>query len=258
MHGFSRMKCALLAAALTLSTSAAPPPTPIRSDISVEDFRRLLEHLLLTSPEIVREALVRADAVEEARQQAEARRTASELVQKAHAGTSAMPMIGPVSARVTIVQLIDYRCPFCQLMHPETARLLRERPDVRVAFVLTAILGKESERLARFALAAEEQGKFETVHDALLAASAPIGATDDALQNLASETGMDWSRAQAAMKSAVVSQRLQSMQQSWESLHQPGTPFTIIDDDVFAGLTTADDLAEALPAPSGSRTNDGH
>lgn len=247
---FWHWRFGLVVSALALSSSAAPQAPP-PNGLSMTAFREMLEQILRTNPEIVKDALVRAEAVEEARKAAEAKRAASRLVQQARSGTSSMPIIGSASAQTTIVQVIDYRCPFCQLMHPEMTKLLAQRPDVRVAFLVISILGEESEALARFALAAAEQGKFEAIHNALLAAPEPVQANDGSLRALANKAGMDWPRAQLAMKSIAVSERLQSMQRGWEGLHRPGTPLTIVHDEVFAGATKADELTRALAEKSG-------
>jgi protein-disulfide isomerase len=212
----------------------------------------MLERVLETNPEIVKTAVLRAEAVESAREEAEAKRAAATLIQQVQAGATVMPSVGSQAAKFMIVQVIDYRCPFCQLMHPETVKVMHDRPDVRVSFLLTSILGQDSETLARFALAADEQGKFKAVHNALFTSRTAVVASDASLAALAKRTGVDWMQARAAMRSAAIDARLQSMRNSWERLKQPGTPLTIIGEDVFAGLTKSDELVRSLSRQTAS------
>lgn len=222
-------------------TMLSMPAAAHESGIRLEEFEKMLERVLNTNPALVKTALLRAEALENARTAAEIRAVAADLVAQANSGQSAMPTVGAAQAKLTIVQVIDYRCPHCAAMHPETARFARTT-GAKTSFILTSILGDESEKLARFALAADEQGKFELVHSALFIHAGATRADDGALENLARRTGVDWARAKVAMSSPEVSRRLGLMRASWEKLKRPGTPLTIVDTEVFEGLTTFEEL----------------
>lgn len=75
---------------------------------------------------------------------------------------------GPEDAKVTMVEFIDYNCSFCRNIHPSVKDFLDIRPDVRYTARPIAVLGEESEKLARVALAAGKHGIFWEMHDAFL------------------------------------------------------------------------------------------
>jgi protein-disulfide isomerase len=81
---------------------------------------------------------------------------------------------GPAKADVTMVEFLDYKCGFCRDMHPSIKEFLNTRKDVRYVARPIAVLGEESARLARLALAAGMQGKFWEMHDAFLTTDADI------------------------------------------------------------------------------------
>ena len=236
---------ALLLILLAFPGAAMGQTAPF-DDTSLGTFREMLEHVLETNPEIVKTAMLRAEAVESARQEARTKQAAADLMRTAGSAASSLPTVGPKEAEVTILQVIDYRCPYCRLMHAQTTRLIRGRPDVRVAFVITSILGEESETLARFALAADEQGKFGAVHD-LLSSGDVAPAGEAGLAVLAKRAGVNWPRARAAMTSPSTGERLQSMQRAWLLLQQPGTPLTVVGETMFAGVTDAAEIGRSLP-----------
>lgn len=84
-------------------------------------------------------------------------------------GTS--PVRGAVDAPVTIVVFTDFQCPFCARLEPRLLALEeRYRGKVRVVFKNQPLPMHPNARLAaRAALAAEEQGRFWEMHDALFA-----------------------------------------------------------------------------------------
>jgi protein-disulfide isomerase len=69
---------------------------------------------------------------------------------------------------VTIVEFIDYNCPFCKKAAPELQKLLVSDGRVRIFYKEWPIFGDVSEYAARSALAAQWQGKFLAAHDALI------------------------------------------------------------------------------------------
>lgn len=229
-----------------LLVCALLPQASRAEDLSIVQFRELLERVLEANPEIVKTALFRAEAVENARQAAEAKLAAANLVRQAQSPNSPMPTVGSALSDTVIVEVIDYRCPYCRLMQAQTAQVLRERPNVRIAYVITSILGKESETLARFALAADEQGKFKPVHEILFASAKPMESNEVAMRALATRTGVSWIHAKAAMNSEAINRRLSAMNQYWESLKQPGTPLTIVGKDVFPGVTNASEIIRSI------------
>jgi protein-disulfide isomerase len=79
-----------------------------------------------------------------------------------------VPAAGAKDADVTIVEFLDYNCPFCKKTAPELQKLLRTDPKVRILYKEWPIFGDVSEYAARSALAAHWQGKFLIAHDALI------------------------------------------------------------------------------------------
>jgi protein-disulfide isomerase len=75
---------------------------------------------------------------------------------------------GAGNADVTIVEWFDYDCPFCRRTHPHLQELVRTDSKVRVVYKEWPVFGETSEYAARSALAANWQGKYLQVHDALI------------------------------------------------------------------------------------------
>lgn len=78
------------------------------------------------------------------------------------------PEGGNPKGDVTIVAFTDYNCPYCKKSAPDLKRIVAEDGKVRLVYKDWPILTKASVYGAQLALAAKYQGKYETVHDALM------------------------------------------------------------------------------------------
>ena len=112
--------------------------------------------------------LVTGLAVYPAMLRAQAGRAITTQVETALSARPEMPAAGAANADVTIVEFLDYNCPFCKKTAPELLKLLRVDPRIRIVVKEWPIFGDVSEYAARSALAANWQGRFLVAHNALI------------------------------------------------------------------------------------------
>ncbi|WP_337188509.1 DsbA family protein [Phenylobacterium sp.] len=84
------------------------------------------------------------------------------------------PRSGAARPDVVVVVFTDYRCGVCKRTDPALRRLLADDPGVQVVWKDWPIRGEESVFAARVALAAHRQGRYDAVHDALMAATGAL------------------------------------------------------------------------------------
>jgi protein-disulfide isomerase len=94
---------------------------------------------------------------------------------------------------VTIIEFLDYNCPFCKKTAPELQKLLRADPRVRILYKEWPIFGAVSEYAARSALAANWQGKFLVAHNALISAPQDLDETSQ-VDSILKDAGVDLKR----------------------------------------------------------------
>ena len=123
----------------------------------------------MREPEIVYQALEelqrRQAEATAARQQAAITENRSELLHD-----PASPVGGNPDGDVTLVEFFDYRCAYCRRVVSSMRALLDEDRELRVVFKELPVLGPDSERAARAALASRRQGGYVPFHFALMAA----------------------------------------------------------------------------------------
>ena len=221
-----------------------------KDDIDQAKFNAAFARALEAHPEWVRAALEKSEVL---RLQAAAAATAAmaateRAVYSRYSLQPGAPVLGNPKAPVTLVEMFDYNCSFCRIVQPRVAALLKSSPDLRVVMVMTPILGADSHVLARFALAADLQGRFAQVHDSLFTGPVPQPTDDAALSLLARANGVNWPRAKADMAGAAVTARLAAMTQDWEALGRAGTPSFLTPKGRVIGAVSIDVLAASLNA----------
>ncbi|MDZ4374182.1 MAG: DsbA family protein, partial [Phenylobacterium sp.] len=80
------------------------------------------------------------------------------------------PRSGTARPDVVVVVFTDYECVVCKRTDPALRRLLAEDTGVQIVWKDWPIRGETSTFAARVALAAHRQGRYDAVHDALMAA----------------------------------------------------------------------------------------
>ncbi|GAC1587994.1 MAG: DsbA family protein [Sphingomicrobium sp.] len=148
------------------------------------------------------------------------------------------PRIQPKAYDVSIIEYMDYQCPYCRASHAPMKQLLATDKKVRVIFRDWPIFGTASERAARLAIASQWQDKHTAFHDALMTTPAPL--SEEKIQAAATQAGVDWPRLEADLKthSLEIEALLKRNGEQAEQLGLEGTPGFIIGNvQSFGGMS---------------------
>ncbi len=217
--------------AATASTRASPPAS--FSPAQRTEIIQIMRDALKQDPSILRDAVAALQA-DEARRQAEA-----VLSQQDKLITPQDPVEGDPSAKVTIVEFFDVRCPYCRKLEPDMARLLARQHDIRVVYKDLPILGPASILGSRALLAAQKQGGYLKLRPLLM--GAPPDITEDTIKRAAEQAGLDWPRLQKDMNDPSVQAQLNANLALAHDAGIDGTPALVIGKQFVAGAV---DLAE--------------
>ena len=168
----------------------------------------------------------------------------------------AAPMVKPPNYDVTIVEYMDYQCPYCRATHGPLKQLLEKDHKVRVIFRDWPIFGPASEQAALIAIASKYQGKYLAVHDALM--ETPLPLDDAKIKAAAKKAGADWDRIQKDMAahSEEIEDLFQRNDKQAQLLGLEGTPGFIIGDvQSFGGLTLEQVRESVAEARKGGKSS---
>jgi len=160
------------------------------------------------------------------------------------------PTLGPAGAPVTIVEYLDYQCPFCHRAQGVVDEVL-SRYAGKVRFVhRDFLLGKpRSLPAARAARCAGEQGKFWEYHRNLLVGSGDM--SDEDLRSRAAAMGLDAGRFSACVASDRFDADIQRSTESGNALGIDATPTFFVNGRRLMGALPADQFAEVIDSELG-------
>lgn len=204
-----------------------------------------IEKWVRAHPDVVLEALNKHMADKQRAEQEQQSKAAAKLAPEVLAHADA-PYGGNPKGSETIVEFMDYHCGYCKRMDPVLADLVKERPELKIVFVETPILGPQSEAAARAALAVREidPTKYYDFHRALYAAA---DLSNDSIAAAAKGIGIDPEAMQAKLKSPEVEKELAWARDMQNRANVRGTPFFIVGNDkVMPGAVDKGALVNAL------------
>ena len=161
---------------------------------------------------------------------------------------SASPSVGPANGDVTIIVFTDYLCAICRGADPALDRVRAADPRVRVVYKDWPLFGERSRYASRVALAADRQGKYLAVHNALMRTRRSLDPA--AVETVAVAAGADWPRLQTDLRAhgkELDAQLARHASEAW-SIGLEGTPAYLVGPFLIPGAMSQGALRHAVSA----------
>ncbi len=154
------------------------------------------------------------------------------------------PMKGNASARISLVEFVDYECPHCKRVQPVLRQAVDEfRNDVRVYFKHYPLGSHSNARLAaEAAVAAQKQGKFWEYSDQIWANAESL--TPAKLEQIAKDVGLDVARWRKDLESDAVRNRVQKDRNDGSGLGIQSTPTIYLNGREYTDTRDIDSLRD--------------
>ena len=244
-----RILAGMLLAAIALAVPGARAQSPAQSDSFTprqrEEIVAILRHALQTDPSILRDAIATLQT-DEAHQQDAAARAVIGASQEALLHKSGDPIAGNPNGDVTVVEFYDVRCPYCRAMLPVVGEMLKRDHNIRLVFKDIPILGPGSVVAAKAVLAAQQQGAYQRLHDALMTGTPDID--QEVVHAAAKRLGLDWDKLQRDMADPAIQARIDTNLKMAHALQIEGTPAYVIGDRMLGGAVELAELQGAVAA----------
>lgn len=240
---------------ITCLAAAAPnqPTTKIANNVFTQEQNSAIDEqvqkYLSNNPKAVVDALVNYREQEIKRMESNAQNAVSKNAKEILGNVSA-PTLGNPNGNVVLVEFLDYQCGHCKKMTTTVKGLIEQNKDLKVIIKELPILGEASTYAAKVALAANQQGKFSEVHTALLNANERL--TNENIEKIARDQGVDWSLIQVALQNATIDAELDKVFNIAQQLNIMGTPAFIISDltgknnKYFGGAASQEALQQTI------------
>ncbi|MFI4973389.1 MAG: thioredoxin domain-containing protein [Caulobacterales bacterium] len=235
------------------ATQVGPAAHPGKESAEDKAFGARVKAYLLAHPEVLREAIDKLQAQEDAQQEqamaaADVKAKAALPALRAALEHDGRDFVANPDGRITVTEFYDYRCPHCVNAAPKVLALIRGDRSVRFVFKEMPIFGDTSEHAARVAIAAKAQGKdYVGLYQAMMATH-PL--TDDAIDALAAQKGVNLAQTRDPKFVAAADVQIADVAELARKLAVDGTPAFIVGDDIVHG----EDMAAVSAAIARART----
>lgn len=221
-------------------------------DLPVDQVEKIVRDYLMREPEIIYQALEELQRRQEA-EQAERRQQMLLSRRDDLENDPATPIAGNPDGDVALVEFFDYRCGYCRRVLSSMQALMEEDSNLKVVFKELPVLGEDSVRAARAALASRSQDEnlYLDFHLALMSAD---DLSEGGIRNIAADVGLDPDLLEEEMNSDEISAALDANYQLASALGIEGTPAFVIGKTLVPGAVEKERLA-ALIEEARSATN---
>lgn len=133
---------------------------------------------------------------------------------------------GNPNGKITLVEFFDYNCHYCRSLQPAIQELINKNSDLRVVYKEYLLFGEPSRAAISAALAANNQGKYLTMLNALLNANRPLEKQE--VLRIAKKMGLDTQRLAADIARPIIQKQIEDNLALAETLEIQAAPAFII------------------------------
>ena len=147
--------------------------------------------------------------------------------------TNAKIEYGPINAKNTIVEFMDYYCFYCKKINPELVELVNERDDLRVVFIQYPIINENSMIFSKMVIAANFQKKGFNFHHNIFSINGSI--TQTKLEEALKKSGVNQLQLKIDLGKEEVDQIIQLSSFIAGGIGVRGTPAIFINEEFTPG-----------------------
>ncbi len=237
-----------LAGMLLLTWTLFSGSAPVKADtnISPQLEQQVLE-IIRKHPEVLLESVRNYQKQQQDQQQKAQQSFIQDMKTNPKAVIGQSPTTGAKAAKVVLVEFSDFQCPYCSAAHTTLKQFMaKHQNDVTLVYKHFPLTSIHAEALpaAKAAWAAGQQGKFWEYHDALFTQQKRL--SDAFYQETAKNLGLDAQKFNQDRGSKAAGAAIAQDVQMAEKLGVDGTPFFVMNGNVFTGSVELSDLEATL------------
>ena len=194
------------------------------------DFAAKVQEALNNNPKMVVNAMQKYQENMHEQAMAESKKMIKDNLEEINNNPTA-PFVGPKDAKIVLVEFFDYACGFCHRLAPELNKVIENNKNVKFVFRPLAFLSRGSEIAQKAVLAANLQGKFMDLHNAIFDLNAPL--EEENILKAAKEAGLNVEKLKADMDSKEVADAMVAGNDLAQRIQINGVPTLILNGEIL-------------------------
>ncbi|MDC9701018.1 MAG: DsbA family protein [Alphaproteobacteria bacterium] len=209
------------------------------------EIEMLLKEYLLREPEIVRDALIKLQVLENEKKDRQ-QRIAFQKKKTEIFNDSKGFVAGNKNGDVTLVMFFDYNCGYCRASFPIIEELIKSDPNLRILLREFPLLGENSAAVSRLAIASIKQKKYLEYHRALM--SSKIRLDKEAALKIAIKVGIDPGKLEKEAQTPEIEGLLKETFRLSSDILLNSTPSFALGNEVLVGMIDLKELKNKIAA----------
>ena len=151
------------------------------------------------------------------------------------------PFVGPLNAKITLTEFIDFHCGYCKQFAPNFINMIKNNPDVKFVFKPMYFLG--SIEIAKAFIAASRQGKTKEAYQAFMNSSSRLST--EQINAVLKNIGLNIAKTRAYMEDKETLETLEQINQEYQAYHMRGVPGLLLNNEKLE-IKYIDDIQKAI------------
>lgn len=210
------------------------------ADMSKDQVEQIVHDYIVAHPDVILQAVDDYQRRDMEKRQSDALKLNHEEL----FNNEKSPFIGNPNGDVTMIEFFDYNCHYCKQIFPELKSLADSDKHLKIIFKDFPILGPTSEVGAKWALAAQMQGKYFPFHQKMMEHKGPFN--DDDIEAIAKSIGLDLNKAKHDVEGTEVLLQIERNRTLASQMNFNGTPSFVINDEAFSGVPDQKGLEQKI------------
>lgn len=206
-----------------------------------DDFEQKVKDVIVSNPQLI------IDSVQKHQEKKVTDEMNSRITnnQEKLENSQFMTAFGNPNGDAKIIMFSDYRCGYCRSANESISAVLKQDKNLYVIYKELPILGEDSVKLSRAALAVylTDPTKYADFHNMIFANS---DSTPQRIERLVQDLGMDVKKFQANLNDKRISDELVTIKAAAMDIGLSGTPFFIVNGKVAFNLIKEDAIKKYL------------
>jgi len=233
---------------LCLTLGSCSQPTQARdSEPKNGDFESKVLQVIRDNPQVILESVQKYQQQQRQKQQEVRQSFIQEMRTNPQSVIAKSPVTGSPAQKIVLLMFSDFQCPYCAAAHNTLKQFMtKHKGEVTLVYKHLPLSNIHPQALnaAKASWAAEQQGKFWEFHDALFANQDKLG--EQLYVDTAKALKLDFAKFNKDRQSKAATDAIQKDVEMAENLGITGTPFLIMNGEVFSGAVGIGDLEAAL------------
>lgn len=205
---------------------------------------KMSANYIINNPQVVEQSIMNLQAHKQKEEVAKGQKIVEEFGKDLFNQADGSPILGNKNGSVKMVVFMDPFCGYCRRFHKVIEQAIQKENNLMVIVREIPFISDKSDLVIRAMLAANAQGKYKQLQDAMYNTDPSV--TENDIIGLAKAVNLDSQQLMQDMQRAEFKDLIKRNLQLAQQIHISGTPTFIMNGQIYPGAVSFEALTEMI------------